>query len=243
MKRLLAVATVVAAALVPATRAAADIVLSTGAVTYGARGETTDILISALNNGAEDAFLSYLELGLQILPDGAPGGTADITAIGLPASNSAWDNATASTAGPAATVLTGTTPINGSSDYWSMSIAAGTDPDTFLPLNGWIPAGQSRNLAVVTVAWTGDATDTASYTWKLYAANEYPAAPPVTYMYDENFNTVQFSNLLVAPESDGTASATVAFITVVPEPTGFVLATTLSVGAFAFARRRFARRR
>lgn len=226
------------ALLFPSTPVSAGLVLGIDASARGWWGSTTDIVITATNDGADDIYLSYFQFGLQILPDGAAGGSADITTLSLPSADSAWDNATSATTGPSPATLSDGTVINGSSDYWAASISSGVDPQSSLPLYGWIPQGQTRSLAVVTVAWTGNALDTTLYAWRLYAVNESPGLIPVTAMFNDAYDTLQFSNLQTQPESTDTASVTVANITVVPEPTGVTAVTALSVTLFVIARRR-----
>ena len=220
MKRMLR--TVLALAFVAglASSAHAGLVLETGGIYAGTRGSTTEIVISATNNGSSPVDLAQFTLGFQVVPMGYVLGGVDVSDITAPATGSAWVDSTVSP-GPwesSATLQYGPpiilpgTATTGTSDYWTFNVSA-VDP-TMAP--GAIGAGFSRALAAITFSWTGDPSDLQRSTWAIYAVNEFPLAGSLTTSYyDPDLNIFSFDNLPPDSATDAAGSARAILIATV----------------------------
>lgn len=206
--------------------------LNSSGLTTVEQGLITAITISASNAGTNAITLGQLQLGIQLVPQGSVTGDVNVvtgTGFSAPATNSPWTDP--SSLGPTLASLTAGT-INGTTDYYQMSI---TENDVSV---GTIEPGESRNLGTISFTTTNDAYGA----WLLYVVNESDPdlGTPLTAITTENFDTVQFANL-VAP-SAGTPGvafqvATISVIAAVPEPSTFALAG-IGLAAAGWASRR-----
>jgi len=205
--------------------------LDTGIDVGGLPGSTVDFTFSATNTPGDVTNWSGWFLGIQVLPSGPTTGSVTLNALLNPAVNpSLTEPLEISGPGPLIPLASGVS-LNGSTDFRSIGII--TDPEVDLIF----PGSATLNLATLPVTLSGD----ASGTWNVYVVQQNTTFLK-SYYVDELAADLFFGNLPPAATVGESYSIQVGSISVVPEPTGGVLAVLGGGGVAAIAGLRRLRR-
>jgi hypothetical protein len=206
---------------------ASTLSLDTGKSLVLQPGETGFFTFSFTNNGPEitEGYIGW-NMGVQFIPDAGATGTLTIGEVTQPSVNP-MPAGTFDKLDPSFATLASGAEINGLTTYYNSSITA-NDVIQTLAANTQYNAG----------SYEFTASPDASGTWTVYAVQQQGTLLLKTYWFDQDLSDVAYTNFPFM--TGGNYALALGTISVVPEPSSFVLAGSAiaMLGWYAARKRR-----